>query len=72
MKKVVEIMQVNIDYKIRCPCCNRQVYLKMIEIDGKLSIDLVHISTEATPTDIERSGYELGVIPSGNGGEDLD
>ncbi len=52
-----------------CPCCGNPLYLKMIEVDGQISIDLFHISTEATPEDIESAGYELGVILLENGGE---
>lgn len=47
-----------------CPCCGKQIKLKIDESDGKITATLFYIF-EASLEDVTKHGIELGIIPPG-------
>jgi hypothetical protein len=53
----------NLTFMCTCPCCGKPAQIHLIETDGEItSVGLFHISPEATPEQIEASGYEFGIL----------
>lgn len=60
----------NTTFMCTCPCCGKPAQIHLIETDGVItSVGLFHISREVNQEDLEKMGYELGVMPPENGGE---
>lgn len=63
-------MTPNLTFMCTCPCCGKPVQLQLIKTDGVItSAGLFHISRDVVQEELEKLGYELGVIPLKNGGE---